>query len=280
VRVGVIINDRSRRGKAIGSDALQQLQGRGVQVTSVRGASHRIDPSQVDAIVVVGGDGTLTHAIPRALKAGIPIGIVPAGTFNELARTLDVPLDVAGACDLIAAGHTRAIDVGCVNGMYFLAEASIGISSRAARWQNTEIKRRYGVVGVLATALRAIAHSRPMRVEVRYDSHVMHLRTMQLTIANSHRFGGVFAVSDAAIDDGWLDLYSVQIDNLREAAAVVWAFARGRREAVPGLRVLRARRFELHQRHHHPITADGEPAGKTPATFELLPKALRIFSPE
>jgi YegS/Rv2252/BmrU family lipid kinase len=280
VRVGVIINARSRRGTAIGSDALRQLERLGVQVTSVHGTSHGIDPSQVDAIVVVGGDGTLTHAIPRALSAGIPIGIVPAGTFNELARTLDVPLDVAGACDLIAAGHTRAVDVGCVNGVHFLAEASIGISSRAARWQNTEIKRRYGMLGVLATALQAIVHARPMRVEVRYDSHVMRLRTMQLTIANSHRFGGVIAISDAAIDDGWLDLYSVQIDNLREAAALMWAVMRGRREAVPGLRVLRARRFELHQRHHHHITADGEPAGKTPATFDLLPKALRIFSPE
>jgi diacylglycerol kinase (ATP) len=119
-----------------------------------------------------------------------------------------------------------------------------------------------------------------MYAEVQYDSQVMRLRTMQLTIANSHRFGGVFAVSDAAIDDGWLDLYSVQIDRLSDAIAVVWAFVRGRREAVPGLRVLRARQFVIRQHHHHHISADGEPAGKTPATFDVLAKALRIFSPE
>jgi YegS/Rv2252/BmrU family lipid kinase len=280
VRVVVVVNDRSRRGRELGDVALRELRARDIEVVSVHGASHKIAEANVDALVVVGGDGTVTHAIPHALKAEIPIGIVPAGTFNELARTLDVPLDPAGACDLIAAAHTRRVDVGRVNGMFFLAEASIGISSRAARWQNTEIKRRYGIAGVVATALRAIAHARPMHAEVHYDSQVLRLRTMQLTIANSHRFGGVFEVSDAAIDDGWLDLYSVQIDNLREAIDVVWAFARGRREAVPGLRVLRAHRFVIFARHRHHITADGEKAGKTPATFDILPKALRVFSPE
>jgi diacylglycerol kinase (ATP) len=280
VRVSVVVNVRSRRGRELGSSALRQLVRRGIQVTSVRGVSHRIDASDVDAIVVVGGDGTVSHAIPRALRAGIPIGIVPAGTFNELARTLEVPLDVEGACDVIAAGHTRPIDVGCVNGAYFLSEASIGISSRAARRQNTEIKQRYGFFGVLATALHAIVHARPMRVEVSYDSHVVHWRTTQLTIANSDRFGGVFAVSDAAIDDGWLDLYSVQIGHASEAIGVLWAFLSGQRKAVPGLRVLRAHKFVVRQHHRHHITADGEPAGTTPATFDLLPKALRIFSPE
>jgi diacylglycerol kinase (ATP) len=280
VRVVVVVNVGSRRGHDLGEVALEELRKRGIEIVSVHNESHKIVEPHVDAIVVVGGDGTVTHAIPRALKAGIPVGIVPVGTFNELARTLEIPLDVAGACDLIAAGHARSIDVGRVNGSFFLAEASIGISSRAARWQNTEIKRRYGALGVIATALQAIAHARPMRVEVHYDSHVMHLRTMQLTIANSHRFGGVFAVSDAAIDDGWLDLYSVQIDHLREAIAVVWAFMRGRRKAVPGLRVLRAHKFVVRTRHRHHISADGEPAGKTPATFDVLPKALRVFSPE
>jgi YegS/Rv2252/BmrU family lipid kinase len=280
VRVVVVVNVRSRRGRELGDVAVRELKRRDIQIASVQGASHKISEERVDAMVVVGGDGTVTHAIPHALKTEIPIGIVPAGTFNELARTLNVPLDVGGACELIAAGHTRKVDVGRVNGMFFLAEASIGISSRAARWQNTEIKRRYGIAGIVATALRAIAHARPMHAEVRYDSEVMRLRTMQLTIANSHRFGGVFAVSDAAIDDGWLDLYSVQIDNLREAVDVVWAFVRGRREAVPGLRVLRAHKFFIDQRHRHHITADGEPAGRTPATFDVLPKALRVFSPE
>jgi diacylglycerol kinase (ATP) len=280
VRVVVVVNGRSRRGRELGDIAVRELKRRDIQIASVHSASHKISEERVDAMVVVGGDGTVTHAIPHALKTEIPIGIVPAGTFNELARTLSVPLDVGRACDLIAAGHTRNVDVGRVNGMFFLAEASIGISSRAARWQNTEIKRRYGIAGIVVTALRAIAHARPMHAEVHYDSQVMRLRTMQLTIANSHRFGGVFAVSDAAIDDGWLDLYSVQIDNLREAIDVVWAFVRGRREAVPGLRVLRAHKFVIDQRHRHHITADGEPAGRTPATFDVLPKALRVFSPE
>jgi diacylglycerol kinase (ATP) len=119
-----------------------------------------------------------------------------------------------------------------------------------------------------------------MRVAVSFDSRRESFKTIQLTIANSHRFGGLFNVADAAIDDGWLDLYSVEIDNAVEAIGVAAAILRGRRADAPGLRTYRAARFHVYTRRRHHIRADGEPAGETPATFEVLPKALRVFAPE
>jgi diacylglycerol kinase (ATP) len=230
--------------------------------------------------VAVGGDGTLVGLIGRAIRAGVPIGVVPGGTFNELARTLSIPIDVGAACDVVAAGRTRQIDVGVVNGVHYINEASIGVSSRAARMQTGELKRRYGFLGVAATALQALWYARPMFAEVSYDDVVVTFKTIQLTIANSHRFGGLFEVTDAAIDDGWLDLYSVEIETFWQAFQVARTILQGKRESVPGLRSLRAARFSVRQHHRHHITADGEPAGRTPATFELLPKALRVLVPE
>jgi diacylglycerol kinase (ATP) len=234
----------------------------------------------VDAIVAAGGDGTIAHVIRRAIAYDVPIGVVPLGTFNELARTLGIPLDVTTACATIAAGRERTIDVARVNGTYYLNEASIGISSRLARLQLPQDKRRFGSLAILATAVQAFVHSRPIHVQVVHDGVAERFKTVQLTVANSHRFGGVFNVADAAIDDGWLDLYSVEIDSMVEAFSVGRAILRGKRESVPGLRTARSTAFDVITRRKHRITADVEPAGRTPARFEVIPKALRVFAPE
>lgn len=280
MRAVLVVNTRSRRGREIGALARRELAARGVEVVPFARTRSSIATPACDCIVAVGGDGTLVGLIARAMRANVPIGLVPAGTFNELARTLQVPLDVGSACDVIVAGHTRAIDVAEVNGVRYINEASIGVSTRAARLQTSELKRRFGFLAIVGTALRALRYSRPMFVEVTYDGTVVSFKTIQLTIANSHRFGGMFEVADAAIDDGWLDLYSLQIDRFWEAFGVARVLLQGKRETVPGFRSIRSKRFDIRQHARHHIVADGEPAGKTPATFRLQPKALRVLVPE
>ncbi len=273
----LVLNSDSRRGREWGPLLRETLRARGVTFyeTSELGSD-----AKMDCIIGAGGDGTIVRCAGIAMERGVPLGIIPLGTFNELARTLNIPLDVRGAVDVVVRGSERSIDVGQVNGVYFLNEASIGISSRISRLQTSELKRRFGVFGVASTALQAFRHSRPIHAEVRYDGKAESFRTIQLTIANSHRFGGFLQVTDAAIDDGWLDLYSVDFENFGEAFSIARAMFAGRRRAVPGLRTLRARSFEIVTRHEHRIVADAEPAGTTPARFALLPRALRVFAAE
>jgi len=280
VRALLVCNPNARRVRQQRAALHRELERSGIEIVRELGGTLPDGSLGVDAIVVAGGDGTMVHAIRRAIAYHVPIGLVPLGTFNELARTLGIPLDVARACATIAAGHRRAVDVARVNGVYYLNEASIGISSRIARLQMPEDKQRFGFLAIVATALQAFAHSQPMRIEVGFDGGFERFRTVQLTIANSHRFGGVFSVADAAIDDGWLDLYSIEIHGIVEAFSVARAILRGSRESVPGLRTFRSHAFYVKGRSRHRITADGEPAGYTPARFELLPKALEVFTPE
>jgi YegS/Rv2252/BmrU family lipid kinase len=280
VRALLVVNPNARRGRDLHARLHRELEAHGIEVVRELGEASSDGASRVDAIVAAGGDGTLVHVIRRAMAYGVPVGLIPLGTFNELARTLGIPLDVAGACATIAAGHQREIDVACVNGVYYLNEASIGISSRIARLQLPENKRRFGFWAIVATALQAFMHSRPIRVEIVHDGKTDRFGTVQLTVANSHRFGGFFYVADAAIDDGWLDLYSVEIDGVSEAFSVARAILAGRRQTVPGLRTFRSVAFDVITKRKHRITADGEPAGRTPARFEIEPKALRVFTPE
>lgn len=273
MRVWLVVNPRSRRGRLFGDAVRSELQRRGVDVTESQ-AAH-----DIDAIVIAGGDGTLVGKIPRALALDVPVGIVPLGTFNDLARTLEVPLDIEGACGVIAAGRTRRIDAARVNGTYYVTEASIGISSRLARHQRPEEKQRFGLLAIAASALNAVRYARSFHAEISFDGTTARFRAVQLTIANSQRFGGFITVEDAAIDDGLLDLYAVEIQTVGQLLSVAAAIVSGKRRIAAGLHAYRAAVFDVWTRRPHHISADGEPAGKTPARFEVLPGALRVFVP-
>ncbi len=270
MRARLVVNPHSRRGRDAGPRVREELIRNGIEV---------VDGDAFDAIVVAGGDGTLSRTIGAAIERGVPVGIVPLGTFNELARTLAIPSDVSQACALVAAGRTRTIDVGRVNGAYFVNEASVGVSSRIARRQRSADKQRYGILAIAMSLLGVVAVWRPFRVEIRYDGREERVRAVQLTVANSHRFGGVVSVDGAAIDDGWLDLYCVEAEGMRGLIGVIGAIVSRRPRPVEGLRTYRSRAFDVSTRRPHRVTADGEPAGRIPARFEVVTSVLRVFAP-
>jgi diacylglycerol kinase (ATP) len=274
MRALLVVNPHARRGRQFGDVVRAELARRGIQ--TVERASGTDD---VDAVVVAGGDGTLARQIGTALERDVPIGLVPLGTFNDLARTLRVPFDVERACAVIAEWRTRAIDVARVNGAYYVNEASVGLSSRLTRLQRESDKQRFGLLAIAASALQAVKHLRPFHVQVSYDGKRQEFKTVQLTVANSNHFGGFITVDDAAVDDGWLDLYSVDIDRFSRVLPVVVAMFSGKRRPGSGVRAYRASAFDVATRRPRRITADGEPAGTTPASFEILRRSLRLFVP-
>lgn len=267
-----MLNEHSRLGQREGAAVCRTLEEAGVECLR--------DPmAGVEAIIAAGGDGTVIGAIPLALQRGVPLGIVPLGTFNDLARTLDVPLNIEQACAVVLQGRTRAIDVGRVNGCHFVNEASVGVTTRIARRQTSEVKQRFGALGVISTALQTLREVRPFFAEISYDGTSERCRTVQITVANNARFGGIIERADAAIDDGWLDLYSVEPRNWLDAFALVRKIIARDPSSGQGLRTRRSAQFTITTHRPHHISADGEPAGLTPATFEVLAKALRVLVP-
>lgn len=273
MRALLILNEKSRRGAHDGALVCKTLDDLGVEC--VRDTGDR----EVSAVIAAGGDGTVISALPHAIERGVPLGIVPLGTFNDLARTLGVPADIAQACEAILQGRTRKIDAGRVNGYYFVNEASIGLSTRIARRQTPEAKRRFGVLAIVASTLQCLKAARPFYLDLQYDGQRERLRTMQLTIANNGRFGGVIDRADATIDDGWLDLYSVEVSSWWQAFSIARKVLARDSSSGEGLRTRRAARFEVRTHHAHHIAADGEPAGMTPAVFEVMPGAVEVLVP-
>jgi diacylglycerol kinase (ATP) len=233
-----------------------------------------------DGIVVCGGDGSIASAAPAVMESGLPLGIIPAGTANDLARTLAIPLDFADAADVIVAGHTRKIDLGMVNGHAFFNAASIGLSSELARKIDPETKKRFGRLGYAIAAFRILAGAKRFRAKVLCDEIDRSVTTYQIAIGNGRLYGGGNIVEEtAAIDDGSLDLYSLEMRNLWKLALMVRAFRTGTHGAWKEVRTARCAEFLVETRRPMPVNADGEIVTATPARFRVVPGAVKVFAP-
>lgn len=233
-----------------------------------------------DAIVVCGGDGSISSSAPAVIESGLPLGIIPAGTANDLARTLSIPLDLAAAADVIVAGHKRQIDVGMVNGHAFFNVASIGLSSELAQKLDPDIKKRFGRLGYAVAALRIMAGARRFRARIVEKGSGTRVRTYQIAIGNGRLYGGGNVIEeDAAIDDGTLDLYSLEMPNLWKSALMARAFRAGTHGAWKEVRTARCVEFDIETRRPMPINTDGEIVTATPAHFRVLPAAVTVFTP-
>ncbi|MBF2097210.1 MAG: lipid kinase [Gloeomargaritaceae cyanobacterium C42_A2020_066] len=237
---------------------------------------------KVSAVVIGGGDGTLNVAIDALLETGLPLGILPLGTANDLARTLKIPTDLAAACAVIARGNQQAIDLGRVNGKYFFNVASCGLSVRITQELSGASKQRFGVVAYALAALRAIVMVERFTATIQIDGgEVITRKSLQIAVGNGRYYGGGLTVaSDAAIDDQRLDLYSLEIPHWWHIFFLLPALRSGHLGEHIGIAHWSGQRIQLWTRHPKRVNTDGEITTRTPALFEIYPRALQVLVPE
>lgn len=283
----LVLNNQARQVQEDADAVLEALQASGYKlvqpVISSREDIEKIvrkSAKSVDLVVSAGGDGTLNAVLQGLVGTDLPLGILPLGTANGLAKTLNIPLELQPACDVIANGHTRRIDVGCVNGTYFFSETSIGMSPTVSRVLSKDAKAKYGIFAHLGRALWILRRMRRFGARVKCDGDEYVLRTAQLTIGNSRNFGGFVTTDDAAIDDRKLDLYSVELRHWWSYVEALWALASHHYDESRCVFTLHGRNFEIETRRPRPIEADGEIVSMTPALVKVVPRAVTVFVPE
>ncbi|NEQ29322.1 MAG: lipid kinase, partial [Microcoleus sp. SIO2G3] len=192
----------------------------------------------------------------------------------------NIPTSIPAACEVIATGKQRSIDLGWVNGKYFFNVASIGLSVKITKRLTTQVKRRWGVLAYAIAALQAIRQTHPFAAEIQLNGEVLPVRTVQIAIGNGRYYGGGLAVApDAAIDDQRLDLYSLEIKNWWQMLRILPKMRQGEHTDFPWVRTLHGREITLHTRDRQQINTDGELTTHTPATFRVIPQALSVFVP-
>lgn len=286
-RVLLLINHHSRRGRETLDQVVKELKTLNFEVfeesTEKPQQLSRIIRSyrdRVDLVIVGGGDGTLNAAIEGLLDTQLPLGIIPLGTANDLARTLGIPQSIPQACQIIAVGYSQRIDVGRVNHKHFFNVASLGLSVQITKQLDKKLKRRWGVLAYAVTAMRVIWQARPFHAQIRLGDKSISVKTVQIAVGNGRYYGGGMTVADdAAINDQRLDLYSLECQHWWQLLLWLPAMRLGTHSGWDGIRTLEGQEFMVSTRKPLPINADGEIVTQTPAKFRLVPKALAVFVP-
>jgi diacylglycerol kinase family enzyme len=237
------------------------------------------------AVVVVGGDGTVACAAQVLADTGTPLGILPSGTMNLLARDLAIPIgDLAAGVRVLAEGTPRAIDVGEVNGRVFLCGSMLGLPTRLAQYREAgrgePVLRLW--VRFLGAALRIFFQYRPLALMVSVDGRTRHVRTSSLTVtvnALSDSTGRQFG--RACLDGGILAVYIFNRLRLVDALRVGASAMLGRWRKDPVIDVLLGAEISVTGRRPAlPVMNDGEVGLlKAPLHYRIRPRALLVIAP-
>lgn len=256
----------------------------GFRVVRTRDLGHGVDAALEAADsgelpVVVSGDG-LIGAVGGAMAGyETPLGIVPGGRGNDLARVLGIPADPEAAVATIAAGEVRRIDVGEANGKRFLGVASVGFDSVANQLAN-ETKWLRGNLVYAYAGVRTLVGWKPARFSVRVGEESRRFSGYSVSVANSGAFGGGMRIApDADLADGEFDVIVVgEVGRLRFLGNLPKVF-KGAHVEEDEVRVFRAPRLELDASRPFPVYADGEHLTDLPVSLRLLPRALSVIAP-
>jgi YegS/Rv2252/BmrU family lipid kinase len=244
------------------------------------GVERALRAAEADEVpVVISGDG-LIGAIGGALAGSeTSLGIVPGGRGNDLARVLGIPSEPEAAVAMLAAGQTRRIDVGEVNGRRFLGIVSVGFDSEANRLANETRWLRGNLVYAYA-GVRTLVGWKPARFTVRVGEERERFTGYSVSVANSRAFGGgMFIAPDADLADGEFDIVTVgDVGKLRFLGNLPKVF-KGTHVEEDEVRVFRASRLELSASRPFPVYADGEHLADLPANLRVLPHALSVIVP-
>jgi YegS/Rv2252/BmrU family lipid kinase len=286
-RALLLVNRYARQGEKRLSEAIHCLEKLGFDLIEESAE----DPKQlaevivrhqheIDLVIIGGGDGTLNAAVDALVDTQLPLGILPLGTANDLARTLGIPNSLNEACKVIAYGELRRIDLGWVNGKHFFNVASLGLSVKITQRLTKEVKRRWGIFAYAATALRVIWEARPFSAEIKINGKSFRVKTVQIAVGNGRYYGGGMAVvHDATIDDQRLDLYSLEIEHWWQIIPLLPAMRQGRHIYWRGVRTIQGQEIEVYTRKPLPINTDGEITTYTPAHFRVIPEAVGVLVP-
>lgn len=284
----LVVNAMSRRGADVFDEAKAKLEAAGVELIE----AHAIDkPEEMDPtikaaiarapmVIVGGGDGSLSTNVDFFVGENTIFAILPLGTANSFAKTLGMGTDLDAAVDVIANGEAKRIDLGVIDGDYYVNAAALGLSPLIADTVPHNLKRYLGMVGYLIWAVRCAFKFRPFRMRVTTEDGTIHKTwATEARIANGTHHGGVELVEDQALDSGDIVIQAVTGKSLWGLA---WSWfttlfkLNGRERTTTEWR---GKKLYLETRPRQKISIDGEIAAKTPVTVEVADAAITIAAP-
>ena len=240
------------------------------------------EAADFELIVSAGGDGTLNEVVNGIAQGGCNavLGVLPLGTGNDFARTLGVPNNLDTAIEQITAGKTRAIDLVRVTSdsvRYFANVSSGGFSGVVDEKLTPDMKRTWGPLAYLRSAAAAFSELRGYATQVTLDdAEALELDLYNVVVANGRYVaGGIPIAPEAELADGLLDIVLIPERGPTDLAILAAQIVVGKHLSSDAIIFRRAKKIAISSRPGMWFNVDGELIGNEPATFELLPGALR-----
>ncbi|WP_204017797.1 diacylglycerol/lipid kinase family protein [Sphaerimonospora thailandensis] len=285
----VVVNTRSRRGRRRYPEVLRLLRAGGFRLTGVHAVT---DPARLrdtitgalvdepDLLIVGGGDGTLSSSIKHIAGRDVALGVLPLGTTNNFARSLGLPLDLAGAIRVLTGGKVADIDLGMCGDRPFANLTSFGVSVEVAGTVKPLVKRVLGRAAYPLTALRILPRHRPFRAFVTVDGVRHALITHQLNIANGRFHGGWQIAKDAGIDDHRLVAYQLGSGKrLRLVGETLVRATTGKWRSLAGGPFVTGSEMLVETDPPMAADIDGEVRLRTPLLIRTIPNGVRVMVP-
>jgi diacylglycerol kinase (ATP) len=293
VRALVVHNPTAGGGRAgrLAPQVVERLRGDGVEVAQhptrsledARLAACQAAP-EVDAVVAVGGDGTVGACAAGLADGGLgtraALGVVPAGAGNDAARSLGLPADdPLAAAGLLTRLRRRPADLATVAGRAYLNVAGAGFDSEVNRVANQRLGWARGRPRYVGAVLAQLVVGRTARFELVLDGRAQRLEGWLVAVANGPSYGGGMRVAPrASLADGLLDVVVIGAIGRLELLRTFPKVFSGAHVDHPAVAVHRAARVDLDADRALAVYADGEPAGTLPATFEVRPSAVTVLA--
>jgi YegS/Rv2252/BmrU family lipid kinase len=288
-RVLLVANPASRRGARLRNAAERVLREAGIEydvvLTERPGHGREVCLARArdyDAVFALGGDGTAMEVVDALAGSGQPVGVLPGGTGNLIARALGIPLLMRRAVEAVLRGEVRRFDLGCIDGKHrFAFAAGVGVDAemieRTPRW----LKRRLGILAYTLAATRAIIHGRPMLVRATVDGQTFERKAVSVMLAN---FGTI--LKDRITlgpgirqDDGKLDLCVFSPSGSIDTFRLIWKLFRKDFSDDPRLLYRQGTTFRIETVPPSHFEADGELIGTTPFEARVEPLAATVLVP-
>lgn len=235
-----------------------------------------------ELIVAVGGDGTLSEVVNGIVLAGkCSVGLIPVGTGNDFAKTVNIPLAWMEACRILKANYSKSVDLGLVNGRYFINIAGIGFDAEVANEINTSFKHFTGLTGYLLAVFKRFLFFKIAKVDIKIDNLSLQKEIILLAIGNATCYGGgIFITPEAKIDDGLFDLCVIEKTTRLDFLVSLPLVLKGKHLKHPKVSIFRGQKIRVESSQKLNVHADGEIIGTTPVSCEIIKQAIQFITPK
>lgn len=290
----LIVNARSRTGERAFERASRLLSSQGVTI----GTSYALsDPSRLpetvresvlegyDPIILGGGDGSVSSTVDFLAHHHATLGLLPLGTANDFARTLEIPSDLEEACETIAHGKVVDVDLGLVGDNFYVNVASVGLGVEVTRSLSPQLKKRIGPLAYPVAAVTAFFKHDPFAAKLSFPEGdyepAEYERLVQVAVGNGRFYGGGMVVAPGAgIDDRYLDVYAIKLGRKRDLVGVARYLKSGDFVRSESVDHFCTRHIVVETEPELPINVDGELVARTPQEFCIASNALQVIVPQ